>query len=385
MSARVPLPRGRDLFLMVPVGLLVLLTLRQAGAGVHGGPWSSTRHVPTAPVEGHDYALAALAVAAVGLRRWPVLAFSLATLATGLLLALGQPFGPVLLTVLITGFSLAGRAPLPRSAIAGGAGLLVLLAGCAAGAAARTGEVLPALAGALPLSAWVAVPFCAGLVRRTLKEGRARRRAEEERAVLDAERLRLASEVHDVVGHGLAAIRMQADIALHVADRRPEQARAALEIISRASGEALTELRATLAQIAPDAAEQDAHAPTPGLDRLGALCARMREAGIDVELEVHGERRPVGPAADVAAYRIVQESLTNVVKHAAERRATVRVQYAAEAVEVLVASAVAPGTRIVEGFGLAGIRRRAAEAGGRAEVTVEGERLDVRALLPYAR
>ncbi|MGP9681066.1 sensor histidine kinase [Brachybacterium sp. AOP3-A1-3] len=403
MSARPGLPHLRDVLLAVPVGLLVLVSLRAAGhwgsgsgpgggwgpgndggpgsgwngADGGGGPWNWVSS--TAP-DGWAYLLAGLAVLAVALRRWPISAFALATGATSLFLALGNSFGPILVTVLVSAFALARRAPLPRSAIAAGIGILLLPAHALV--AASPMAALTALVSALPVTAWVVVPYCIGLARRLTLENRARRREQRERTALDAERLRLASEVHDVVGHGLAAIQMQADIALHVAERRPEQAREALQVISRASAEALAELRATLAAVAPDAASADSHAPTPGIDRLEALCARMREAGIDVELTVTGERRPVEAAVDVAAYRIVQESLTNVVKHAAERRARVHLTYREREVELSVINAAPPLADFREGFGIAGIRRRTADVGGRVEIAADDGTFAVRAVLP---
>lgn len=388
MRAHVPRPRPRDLLLMLPVGVLVLGSLRFEG---RRGPWSSpdggaiTHGTGSAPAEA--YLLAVLAVAAIGLRRWPQLAVLLAAAATAVPLALGHPLGPMLLPVAITSWSLARRIPPPRSAVLAGIAAVVLVLGAARRGDLRGdlfGDLLGGLAGALPLSAWVLVPFSLGLARRLHLESRQRRRVEEQRQVLDAERLRLASEVHDVVGHGLAAIRLQADIALHVADRRPEQAREALEVISRASAEALAELRATIAGIAPETDADESRAATPGLERVGALCERMRETGIDVDLVTQREVRVLPAAADVAAYRIVQESLTNVVKHAAARHAQVRVDHGADGVEIRVRSAISPGDVVIEGFGIAGMRRRASDVGGSCTIAVQGSELEVRARLPYA-
>lgn len=366
-------PRARDLFLAVPLGALVLGSLHVAATR---GPWSDR----AGAVGPSAYLLAALAVLAVALRRFPQLAALLAAGATAAYLALGHPPGPVLLAVAVTSHSLARRAGVRRSTVIAAVCALALLLG----GVLRDGVDGPLFA-ALPLTAWVVVPYSAGIARRMMLEARRRRRDEEERRVLDAERVRLASEVHDVVGHGLAAIQMQADIALHVADRRPEQAREALTVISRASAEALAELRATLAAITPDSEAADPRTPTPGLDRLEALCARMREAGIEVDLARSGTARALPSAADVAAYRIVQESLTNVVKHAAERRAEVRVEHGEAGVTLSVASSCLPGERIVDGFGITGMRRRAADVGGVLEITVDGSRVLVRAELPYVR
>lgn len=410
MRALPALVHPRDLRLMIPVALMV------AGAQLFGAPGPSWRDGDGAtwpaggrPAEqgpfGHDggppglapldpvaLLLAASAVLAMGLRRRPRVAALLSTTATAALLGLGDLAGPELLAVAITSWSLARRDSPPRSAVVAGIAGGVLVIGCLLGtglSGASAEGLLDALLASLPVAAWVVVPFLVGLVRSLSVEANRRRRAEEERRVLDAERVRLASEVHDVVGHGLAAIQMQAEIALHVADRRPEQALESLQVISRASAEALAELRATLAEIAPDIAAQDARATTPGLERLGDLCGRMREAGIAVDLEMppppsEGSRRgTLSLAADVAAYRIVQESLTNVVKHAAERRAAVRVRTGEDGLEILVRSSAAPATQVVPGFGIAGMQRRAADVGGSCEVDVRGREVVVRGLLPY--
>lgn len=378
MSASESWSQWRDVLPAAPVGLLVLGTLHADDRwGPPGAPRGSWNWADAPAPDIWAYLLAGAAVLAVALRRWPVAAFALAAGATATYLMLGNPYGPITFTVLITAFSLARRVPLPRSALAAGAGLGVLLV-----PALVTGTPLSALLAVLPVSAWVVVPFSVGLVRRAVVEARQRERAEAERAVLDAERMRLASEVHDVVGHGLAAIQMQADIALHVAERRPDQAREALSVISRASAEALAELRATLTAISPESASGASRAPTPGLDRLADLCARMREAGVEVSLEVTGERRPVPPAVDIAAYRVVQESLTNVVKHAAERRARVRITYLEHSVRLTVDNPARPQPERREGFGIAGIRRRTADVGGSVEIGADGDRFRVRAELP---
>jgi signal transduction histidine kinase len=169
---------------------------------------------------------------------------------------------------------------------------------------------------------------------------------------------------------------MQADIARHVRADHPEQSEVALDAISRASAEALRELRSTLGTIAPDGDR----VPMPGLDRLDALCARMRDAGVAVDLVVLGDRRPVPSALDVAAYRIVQESLTNVARHARERRATVTLEYRPDAIRLEVVDPGPAGTA-EEGFGLRGIRRRAAEVGGTVDIHT-GDRFSITAVLP---
>lgn len=164
---------------------------------------------------------------------------------------------------------------------------------------------------------------------------RARERQASDQRLVDAERLRLSQEVHDVVGHGLAAIQMQADISLHLSPPRPEQTRAALQAISHASRTALEELRISLASI-HRATGSASTAPTPGLARASELCRRVEDSGITVRFDVEGDPRPLPAAVDVVAYRILQESLTNVIKHSAHQHAGVRIAHTAAAVTVEV-------------------------------------------------
>jgi signal transduction histidine kinase len=328
-------------------------------------------------------ALVALAAGVTAARRrWPVPTLVVATAAVSAYLVIGYPYGPVLATVAVSVYSVARRLPLVPAAVACTGSLLVLVAHVFTNPAALDGA-----AGLIPASAWVAIPFTVGVARRTVQEAVARERAESERRLVDAERLRLAQEVHDVVGHGLAAIRMQADIALHLQRTKPGQAHVALEAISRASSDALAELRTTLAAISPSPADGDPEnrAPTPGLARVDELRRRVEDAGVTVELVVHGPPRTLPAAADLAAYRILQESLTNVVKHSPHPMATVEIAYRADAVTVTVANQDLAAGDHVEGFGIAGMRRRVAHLGG--TLTAGPARpgvFEVRATIPCA-
>jgi len=323
--------------------------------------------------------LVVVAAVSAGLRWWPLVSFGVCAAAVSAYLFLGYPYGPILLCLVIATYTLARRVRLRIAVLAAVLGLGVLLVHVFTNPAALSG-----FWGLLPGAAWIVVPFTVGLTRRLVVDAAARQRAETERRALDDERMRLASEVHDIVGHGLAAIQMQADVALHVRDRKPEQAQIALEAISRASADALAELRATLAAIAPDdaAVSSDSRAPTPGIARVGDLCERMRDSGIHIDLVITGEPRPVDPAVDVAAYRIVQESLTNVAKHATERRARVEVQHEAGTVRVEVVNPTASAGPVDEGFGITGMRRRAADVGGELTVDTSGREFRVTAVLP---
>jgi signal transduction histidine kinase len=216
----------------------------------------------------------------------------------------------------------------------------------------------------------------------------ARARDEEARIRAYEERLRIAREVHDVVAHGLAVINMQAGVGLHVLDRRPEKARDALARIKEASKHALDDLRGTLAvfRMPEDAIEP--RTPWPGLGRLDELIAGMRESGLSVNLAVTGEGGDLPAHVDLAAYRIVQESLTNVLRHAGPIEATVRVdrRHSEVAIEITDDGAGCPSASASGGgHGIAGMQERALAVGGSLEAGPRPEGgFRVRAQLPIA-
>jgi len=202
---------------------------------------------------------------------------------------------------------------------------------------------------------------------------RAERAALQEEALrrVAEERLRIARDLHDSVAHSMASISVQAGVGAHVLDERPEDARAALLAIKDASGDTLAELRSTLGMLrSGEAAPRE---PAAGLDRLASLVESSRAAGLDVDVVVEGEARPLPPAVDTAAFRIVQESLTNVIRHAGTARATVAVRHGAADIELEVTddgrgAAGAGGVNGTGGtgggHGLAGMRERVALLGG---------------------
>lgn len=203
---------------------------------------------------------------------------------------------------------------------------------------------------------------------------RARARAEQVRRQESEERLRIARELHDVLGHHLSLINVQAGVGLHLMDNRPEQAREALTAIKTASAEALREVRAVLGVLRPEE-EAAPRQPAPGLDRLADLTA---DAGLSVTTDVVGERRELPAEVDRAAYRIVQEALTNVRRHAAAgAAASVRVEYGPEALLVTVRN---DGPRPVSGLLgaasglLGGGAERDRDAGGAAGSGIAGMR-----------
>ena len=291
--------------------------------------------------------------------RSPAPALLLASAAVGGYLALEFPYGSVFVFMVLPIYAVARHLPLARAAALGLVSVALLCVHLFTNPAATTGALGVAIA-----ATWVAVPLTFGAARRMVVAAHERERATVERQLVDAERLRVAQEVHDVVGHGLAAIQMQADIALHVAAQRPEQARAALEAISLTSGQALGELREALQRALPDRRSGGNRAPTPGLALAGQLCERVADAGVHVDLDVRGTAHPLPSGADVAAYRLLQESLTNVVKHSAHPRAVVTITHKPNAVTLEVTNqdlAIGPP---VAGLGIEGMRRRVAAVGG---------------------
>ena len=194
-------------------------------------------------------------------------------------------------------------------------------------------------------------------------------REEEARRRVAEERVRIARDLHDSVAHSLTGISVEAGVGAHVLDERPEDARAALLAIKHASGDALAELRATLSMLR--SGEAPPREPAAGLDRLPSLVESSRAAGLPVDVVIEGDARPLPPAVDTAAFRIVQESLTNVIRHAGPARATVAVRHRDDGVEIEVTDdgrGAVDGNGAADGggggHGLAGMRERVALLGG---------------------
>ncbi|MEV6267053.1 sensor histidine kinase [Kribbella sp. NPDC051936] len=192
----------------------------------------------------------------------------------------------------------------------------------------------------------------------------ARTRKEEELRRAGEERLRIAQELHDVVAHHISLINVQASTALHLVDRQPEQAAPALSAIKDASKEALVELR-SIVGVLRQSDESAPRQPVTGLDHLDHLISRTERAGLDVHKIVHGDPRPLPAGLDRAAFRIVQESLTNVVRHARATSATVRIQYGEQSLVLQIddnGESLAGAPK--EGNGISGMRERATALGG---------------------
>jgi signal transduction histidine kinase len=195
-----------------------------------------------------------------------------------------------------------------------------------------------------------------------------RSKEEEARRRVDAERLRIAREVHDTVAHAIAIINVQAGVTAHVLDKRPERARDTLRTIEQTSARALRELRSTLQMLTDTDGRGDDRSPTPGLGHLEELAGRARQAGLEVTVETLGTGPELPSALDSAAYRILQESLTNVIRHAGPSHVRIAIRYSQEALGITVTDD-GPGTtaplETTAGRGIAGMRERCELLGGR--------------------
>jgi signal transduction histidine kinase len=308
-----------------------------------------------------------LAVGPVALmwrRRYPVVVLGVTLAATLGYLLLDYPRGPIFLGLIVAFVStvLTGhRVAAAVSLVIGYVSFLWMpyLLGV---------EEAPGWAAALGLGAWLLVLLTVAEVARGRREQAiesARAHEEEERRRASEERLQIARELHDVLAHNISLINVQAGVALHLIDERPEQARTALAAIKDASNEALSELRSVL-DVLRRGYEDPPRSPTLGLARIDDLVARTQAAGLPVSKRVEGVPRPLPAEVDLAAFRIVQEALTNVTRHAGGAGATVKVGYEENALTVQVdddgrgkAATITGGGR-----GIRGMSERAAALGG---------------------
>jgi signal transduction histidine kinase len=255
-------------------------------------------------------------------------------------------------------------------------------------------------ASALGLAAGLIVMlFVAELIRIRGQRAAAltRGREEELRRLASEERIRMARDLHDVVAHNISVINVQANTALHLMDRQPERARSALTTINDVSKQALVELRSVLGVLrdvdAHDGATPAPRAPAPGLARLEDLIDNAAAAGLAVRVEADGSRAPLPADVDLAAYRIIQEALTNSARHSGGANATVRLGYDDDALRVEVdddGTSRPPGRPASQpggsGHGIAGMTERAAALGGTLAAGPRPEGgFRVRARLPLRR
>jgi signal transduction histidine kinase len=376
-----------DALLAVVLAAMLVGVRAVEGHGLHRNAWLG-------------YLLTVVAASLVaGRRRWPLVAFA-GTLALALVvIAVASPSGAISLPVVIVVFTLAQEQGRRR------AWLLALLAGLALALArgflqyrgwsdART-ALEPALALAALFLGWTVSSRRAHVAEIEARAAQVERTHEEEaRRQVDAERLRIARELHDVLAHSIATINIQAGVAAHVLSEHPEHAAEALRTIKSTSKQALRELRGILG-VLREADEAQPREPAPGLSQLDRLIDATSQAGVPTRFEVSGDRRALPATVDLAAYRIVQESLTNVLRHAGPANASVAIAYVGDEMTVSVdddgrgpagGSPGADGDRQrAHGHGILGMRERAHALGGELEA---GPRNDggfrVRARLPVA-
>ncbi|RPF30530.1 sensor histidine kinase [Streptomyces sp. TLI_185] len=319
--------------------------------------------------------LAAAVCAALPLhRRHPVAVGWFTVLGTGAYHLLSSVDGPLVVIPIAALYALSAQGRTQASV----AMAAVMVIGVGAGALAGTGDVTGTAV--FMLTGWLVAVVALGAMRHghvTYAEEQARLRATQER-------LRIARELHDVIGHNMSMIHVQASSALHRLQRDPGQAQEALTAIKQGSKEGLRELRATLG-VLRQVDEEAPTTPSPGLSRIDELVSSAARAGLDVRIERSGCHSPLPAAVDLAAYRIVQESLTNAVRHSGARHVVVDLHRGEREVTLSVTDDGQGASRAGDGSGIAGMAERARALGGTlsAEPGPAGG-FAVRARLPFS-
>lgn len=339
------------------------------------------------------------ALALFAARRYPLQVMAATTLLVAVYISRGYTTGPIylsyvfaLVVTVLRGYHVAAWCSIP-----------VLFVAEYAVPSTFTGAPWPALSTFGMDIAWAlaCLALAEGLnFRRQRVQAQIRARREQARRRSSDERLAIARELHDVLAHSISLINVQAGTALEVMDRRPEQARVALEAIKQTSKQALGEVRTVLDALrGPDVPPTAPLLPTAGLAQLDSLVARARATGLDVRVVRSGEVTELPAGVDLAAFRIVQEALTNVVRHAGARSATVLLSYADDSVRLRVEDdghGYSAGLMTDDGAdtgnggegagnGLPGMRERALALGGEFNAgTRPGGGFAVQALLPLS-
>jgi len=335
---------------------------------------------PTSPndkvVNGHPVPYtpnaAYLLVVAAGLvliwrRRYPLAVLTVSTAAVVAYSLLGYVNGAAMLLPPVAVYAVASWLSLRQATVAALASLAVLMGATAIGNPfGRTGG------GFVLFPGLVAAAFLGGIAaanRRAYVDSIRARAETDARQRVDEERLRIARELHDVVAHTMATINVQAGVAAHVMADRPDAAAEALQVIKKSSKEGLRELRAIL-DVLRQADEAEPTQPTPGLDQVTGLVTGATQAGLATSLSTTGRPRPLPAEVDLAAYRIIQESLTNAVRHAGPATATVSLSYGDTELRIEIADnglGAPAGASEGSGHGLIGMRERASSVGGTVE------------------
>jgi signal transduction histidine kinase len=350
----------------------LLLALGVAVVSVAGTTLAARHQHPDRDLDALGYVLLlAGAASLLGRRRWPRAALAATFAATFAYLWLGYPGGPLWLPLIIafaTAVVRGHRVAAYTALVLGFVGATWVDSAIRRDAGPSIGSVLGIAAWLLTLAAISELIRYRGELRRAARQQalEARRtELESARRRASEERLDIARELHDVLAHSISMINVQAGVALELIDERPEQVRASLATIKQASKDALVEVQAVLGALR-QAGERVATAPAPSIADLDRLVSGARAAGLAVHVRTEGEPRALPTGTDLAAYRILQESLTNVVRHADAATVTVTVGYLVDQLTLEVAddgrpSGVAP---VGGGSGIAGMRERAEALGG---------------------
>ena len=386
-----------DLFLAL---FITVMQVQGTVSKVAADPESVLR--PLAEYGHLGYILLIASGAVVALRRlFPVAVFAITALASLTYYTLDFPDGPGWLGLFVALYSLTAYGDGRRSLAIAGVGITVLATGWLVAATdieprAAIGWVFFRI-GASVMSAALGesvrtrrVIAADALERAELAE---RTREEEARARVDEERLRIAREVHDTVAHAIAIINVQSGVTAHLLDKRPEGTRQALESIEQTSSQALREMRSILGVLRDD---HDGRVPHPGLGQIDELIAKARHAGLDITLEsapptTAPPSAALPSAVDSAAYRIIQESITNVIRHVGPTRVRVGLDYGVDSLELQVTNehghTPRDGTRptATPGSGIIGMRERCQLLGGHLDAgPIAGGGFAVAARLPFA-
>jgi signal transduction histidine kinase len=352
---------------------------------IAAGPDRAPGRTPT----GTDLAAAALAVLLVASRRrWPLPVLAVATAAAAGFMAVGDQRPVLTATAVIAAYTVASLTDRTTAWLAGGAAAIVMVV--ASIGWSSHGWFKPENIGVF---AWTGMAVALGDAMRSRRayiaavEERARRaeqsRDEEALRRVVEERLRIARELHDVVAHHIAVINVQAGVAAHVLREQPEQAEQALSHIRAAGRTVLAELATVLGVLRQPGDQPVSTEPTRGLGRLAELLDSLAAAGLRVEHRQTGQARALPAAVDLAAYRIIQEALTNAQKHGSGDTAQLRVGYLADGVTVDVTNPAAqPSPVDGTGHGIVGMRERATAVGGTLRTGPDGGQYGVHASLP---
>jgi signal transduction histidine kinase len=371
-----------DVVVALLIGVSAIFTASNATFRVSGTTWDVVR-----------YAAAAVAAAALPLRRrYPLGALTVILPAVAVAVGLQVEQSLVYLSALAL-YTVSAVSPRRTSQIALGVVLVAMWSAVTAANESRLGGGL-FVTGVGILAAWLAGEntrsrmVYATAVSERAAEREVEREQRMQRAVAD-ERVVIARELHDIVAHAMSVIAVRAGVARVVIDAQPDEAREALGIIETTARRALQEMRLLVGVLRrTDGVGDGELIPAPGLDRVVELVDQARHAGVEVAVEIDGDERPLPGGADLSAYRIIQEALTNVARHAGPTRARLRIVYRTDEIVIEV---VDEGGRNWDqphpdpagsGHGLIGMRERAALYGGELVAGPHGHGFEVRATLP---